>query len=93
MIAEIVYVLASPRQYNLPPADIAARLKPVLRLPGVKMPFKRTILRALELYAAHSRLDFEDALGVAHMQRLSITELVSYDRDFDGIPGVTRVEP
>ena len=50
-------------------------------------------MRALELYATHTALDFEDALTVAHMQRLKITELASYDSDFDAIPGVRRIEP
>jgi predicted nucleic acid-binding protein len=30
---------------------------------------------------------------VAHMQARGINEIVSYDRGFDGVPGVTRVEP
>jgi predicted nucleic acid-binding protein len=32
-------------------------------------------------------------LIVAHMERQSIRELVSYDRDFDQVPGVSRQEP
>jgi predicted nucleic acid-binding protein len=38
-------------------------------------------------------LDYEDALAVAHMERLKATGLYSYDADFDRVPGVTREEP
>jgi uncharacterized protein len=93
IFAEVVYVLSSRGAgYGLAPADIQARLLPVLRLRGLKLPFKRSILRALDLFARHPSLDFEDALAVAHMERLGIGELVSYDRDFDRVPGVRRQE-
>jgi predicted nucleic acid-binding protein len=46
----------------------------------------------LELYATTS-LDSEDALSVAHMRRLKLTTIVSYDEDFDRIEGVQRREP
>jgi predicted nucleic acid-binding protein len=38
-------------------------------------------------------MEFEDALMVAHMERQAISELYSYDRDFDQVPGVNRQEP
>ena len=30
---------------------------------------------------------------VAHMERDSIEELISYDTDFDRVPGIVRLEP
>lgn len=93
VISEIVYVLASRVSYNLPRVDIQARLAPVLSLSGLKLPHRGTYLRALDLYVTHSALDFEDALCVAHMERAGITEIESYDRDFDRVPGITRLEP
>ena len=92
VIAEVVYVLSSPRLYHLPPGEIRKRLTPLLTLPGLRMPKRAVVLRALELYEAH-RVDFEDALAVAHMEQMGIEEIISYDRDFDGFPQVTRVEP
>jgi len=58
-----------------------------------KLRDKRTLPRALSVYRTHSFLDFEEALAVAQMERQGITELLSYDRDFDRVPGVARVEP
>ncbi len=93
VISEVVYVLASRVSYNLPRADIRARLTVVLGLRGLKLPHRSVYLRALDLYVAYPALDFEDALCVAHMERAGITEIESYDRDFDRVPGTTRGEP
>ncbi len=92
IIAEIVYVLSSPRLYNLSRQDVRNRLTPLLTLPGLRMPKRSVTLRALELYESHN-VDFEDALAVAHMEQLGIEAIISYDRDFDRFPQVTRVEP
>lgn len=93
IVAEVVYVLSSPRWYRFTHADVSARLRPLVALRGVRLSHKRTVLRALDLYAAHTFLDFEDALSVSHMERLGITEVLSYDTDFDRISGIQRVEP
>jgi len=59
----------------------------------LRIPRKGIYLRALDLYAAHPGLDFEDALAVTHMEDAGIEELLSYDRDFDRVAGVRRSEP
>ena len=92
VIAEVVYVLSSKRTYNLPRDQIRARLYPLLTLQGLRLPQRRTVLRALDLYVAYE-IDFEDALIVAHMERGAIRDVYSYDRDFDEVPGVKRQEP
>jgi len=93
IIAEVVYVLASPRLYHLSHPEIRARLYPILTLRGLQIEHKETLLRALDLYAAHAFLDYEDALTVAHMERRNIETIVSYDTDFDRIAGISRQEP
>ena len=92
IIAEVCYVLVS-RAYNLSHEEIRERLVPIITLRGLKLAHKRTYLRALDLYAQYPRIDFEDALSVAYMEAEGITELYSYDTDFDGIEGVRRLEP
>jgi predicted nucleic acid-binding protein len=59
---------------------------------GLQLPRKRAILQALDLYAS-TALDFVDALNVAYLQDLRLTTIVSFDRDFDRIPGLQRREP
>ena len=92
VIAEVVYVLVSRNLYNQPRSNIRAFLLPIINLPSLKIPYRRALIRALDLFA-HSNLDFEDALTVAHMERMKITTVVSYDQDFDHIQGIQRREP
>jgi predicted nucleic acid-binding protein len=92
VIAEVVYVLASKQLYNLSRDEIRRLLYPLLSLPGLKLTHRKMYLRALDLYAAYP-INFEDAIVVAQMERQKITELYSYDRDFDRVAGITRVEP
>jgi predicted nucleic acid-binding protein len=92
VIAEVVHVLSSKALYALPRQDLRAKLTPLLTLNGLKLPYKRTYKRALDVYAS-SNLDFVDAYLVAEMERTNITTIVSFDRDFDSVPGITRKEP
>jgi predicted nucleic acid-binding protein len=92
VIAEVVYVLSSKQLYKLPRERIRTLLYPLLSLPGLKLSPRRLYLRALDLYATHP-IDFEDAIMVARMQRDGVEEVLSYDRDFDQVEGITRLEP
>ncbi len=93
IIGELVFVLSSPRLYDLPRDEIRYHLTAILSMRGLRVPHKRMYLRALELYATTPRLDFADALSIAHMERSKLTTILSFDTDFDGIPGITRREP
>lgn len=93
VLIEAVQVLSSRNLYNLPRQEIATHLSAVILLQGLKLPNKRMYLRALELYTSFPHLDFVDALNVAHMERAGDTAIVSFDRDFDRVPGITRREP
>ena len=64
----------------------------ILTLRGLRLENKRTVMKALDLYAS-SGIDFVDALNVAHMQRLGIDTIISFDRDFDRIPNIHRRDP
>ncbi len=93
VIAEVVYVLSSSKQiYNLAREDIRARLYALLQLPGLKLTHRKMYLRALDLYATY-RLDFEDAVTIAHMEREKIKEVYAYDRGFDRVAAIKRLEP
>ena len=94
MVTEVAYVLTSSRTpYRLSHAQVKDRLLPILSLRGVRLPHKRVCIRALDIYASAPDLDLEDALAAAHMEQQGLTEIYSYDRDFDGVEGVTRLEP
>ena len=93
IIGEVVLALSSKALYNLPRDQIRTHLSGILSLKGLHLPYRRMYLRALELYATTPRLDFADALSVAQMERQKLSTILSFDGDFDGIPGITRQEP
>lgn len=95
VIAEVVYVLSAPSGagYGLSPAEVASCLKPLLAVEGLKLARKRRYRRALDVYAAHPFLDFEDALSVAHIEDQKLDGLTSYDADLDRVSGVVRRQP
>ena len=93
VIADAVYVLSSRHLYNLPRAEVAALLVPLVSLAGFRMQHRRAVLAALRLYGAHAGLDFTDALIVALAQGGSSGEVYSYDTDYDAFPGIRRLTP
>jgi predicted nucleic acid-binding protein len=47
--------------------------------------------RAKTILMGHPTLSARDALHVAVMQQHGIDRILSYDADFDGLPGITRL--
>jgi len=93
VVAEVVFVLSSPRLYHLPRSQIQALLSPLLALRHLRVQNRRTILSALALYTRTPALNFGDCLLVAHAQRAGAREIYSFDRGFDRIAHITRLEP
>jgi len=89
-VAEIVWVLAS--FYKLSKEVIKDGLLSFIANEGIEMNDKRGLLVALTLYA-EMNVDFVDALLSVHMDRAGVPDLVSYDKDFDRLPGVRRHTP
>lgn len=91
VVAEVVYVL-SRTSYRAPRAEVEAAFGGVLANPGLRLEHKDSVLRALEHWH-ESKLDFEDCLSVQHVRRLALDGISSYDRDFDRIAEIRRLEP
>lgn len=49
------------------------------------------VLRAREIVLGHTEITARDAIHVAVMQTHGIAEIMSFDRHFDGLPGVIRL--
>ena len=77
IIGEVVFVLSSKALYNLPRDQIRVHLTALLNLRGLRLPYKRMYLRALELYALNPKLDFADALSVAQMEQRRLSTIIS----------------
>lgn len=88
----MVHVLSSKTLYNVSRAEIQDQLVTTLTLKGMRLRAKGTYIRALDIYAT-TNLDFVDALLVAQVEQTKDATLVSFDRDYNKIPSVTREEP
>ena len=47
-------------------------------------------LESIDIARAHN-IGLNDALALVYMKRLGITEIYSFDKDFDKIPGIKRI--
>jgi predicted nucleic acid-binding protein len=88
--AEIVFVLES--FYEVPRAEVARLLRSVIVADVIHTLDPGLLLRALEVYE-FDRLDFADAYLVACAETAGVSEIVSFDRAFDRVTSVVRIEP
>lgn len=91
-IADAVFVLSSPRLYNLSRTEIRDVLVSLLRYNNFKVDNKQAVTSALDLYAS-TNLDFGDCLLATLTSQTKAKEIYSYDHDFDKIKGIKRREP
>jgi predicted nucleic acid-binding protein len=89
VIFETVFTLQ--RSYQQPRDRIAEALLPLIELPGIVLPGKRHYRKVFVLYRT-TRLGFADCYHVVLMQRLGLSDILSFDTDFDRVPGITRRE-
>ncbi len=90
VIFEVVFTLE--KSYGVPRAAIRERVGDIVSFRGVSLPRKDIFRDALDLYASTS-LSFADAFNAAFARRYGVAEIYSWDRDFDRVAGLTRVEP
>ena len=90
VIFEVVFTLQ--RQYEQPKARIREAVLPLIELPGVILPGKRRFRRVFDLYV-DLNLSFADAYHAVLMQHSKLAEIVTFDRGFDRVKGIRRVEP
>ena len=90
VLADIVWILE--KFYNQSKKRIQELLIPILELHGLRYTNKKVAKDALRLYV-EKNLDWTDAFVAAQMLAQKKIEIYSYDRDFDKIEGITRLEP
>jgi predicted nucleic acid-binding protein len=90
VIFETVFTLE--RTYHQPKAKIRDAMLPLIELPGVILPGKRHFRRVFDHYVTLN-LPFADAYHAVLARRLKADGIVSYDKHFERIPGIKRVEP
>jgi predicted nucleic acid-binding protein len=89
-VAEIVWVLES--FYGHTKAKISEIMGQFLFCEGLEVEDLDLIIEALTLYQGKN-LDFADAFLAAISLRRGPQAIYSFDRDFDRVPGIKRLEP
>jgi len=74
-------------------ADAAQSARAIMRSFTLHVVEPSDMERAHDLWCEHDRLDVRDAIFAAQALNRGIDAILSPDRDFDGIPGLQRVDP
>lgn len=90
VIAELVWTLLS--YYKVPKEEVIENVSIILNSPNLNVKNQKVLMEALLLYSIKA-IDFIDAYNAASMKNDRIEGIYSYDRDFDGVEFVERVEP
>lgn len=89
-VAEAIWVLL--KVYRFPKEAVANGMRRLLNTPHLLCEDAPLILAALELFQS-TPLSFVDAYHAVVLPARGITELYSYDTDFDLVPELKRREP
>jgi predicted nucleic-acid-binding protein len=90
VIAEIVWVLEF--YYGLSKEEVKEKVEKILNTKNLFCPNRSILYESLALYLLKN-IDFIDAYNSLIMKQNSISEIYSYDLDFDRISGIRRIEP
>ena len=92
IVAETILVLTSARLYGASRETVAQSLLGLLSIHNLHMDHKDIVLAALERYAT-SRVAFVDCLCIEYALRQASGIVFTYDRGFDLVPDIHRLEP
>lgn len=88
VIFEVVYTLQ--RTYKKSKNAIKEAVLPLIDLPAIYLPGKRSYRQIFELYA-NLNISFADAYHIVFMEKKKITNVASFDRDFDKAKKVSKI--
>jgi predicted nucleic acid-binding protein len=90
VIFETIYTLQS--FYKVPRQHIKEQVLSIISLRSLHLPDKNLLHRAFDLYVTKN-ISFADAYKAAYMQSEEVSNIYTWDKDFDKIDGITRLEP
>jgi predicted nucleic acid-binding protein len=90
VIAELIWTLLS--YYKVPKAEVIEKVSVILGTENLFVPDKDVLADALVLYA-RKNIDFIDAYNAVFMKYQGLSEIYSYDEDFETIEDIERKEP
>lgn len=86
-LAEVAYILTSPRHYSVERPMVVTNIKTVLGLKGFQFAEKATLFQALDLWATNSGISFPDALAASYAQRHRY-QVATFDERLAALPEV-----
>lgn len=89
-VAEVVYVLSSFYKYSK--EQISQTVKPLIMIENLLSPAKLSWEEVFNLFVTKN-IDFIDAYNMVVMKKQGIGTAYSYDRDFDKVGLLKRIEP
>lgn len=90
MVFEAVFLLE--KSYKVPKANVREKITAVIALRGFALAEKALCLEVLDLYV-EKNISYADAYNAAWMLAHGVSEVYSWDREFDRVPDLVRIEP
>jgi len=90
VIAELIRTLNS--FYSVPKDEIIEKVTIIVNTPNLKIPDKKLISEVLVLFSQEN-IDYIDAYNAVFMKNNGCAQIFSYDKDFDRIENIERMEP
>ncbi|UCH97946.1 MAG: PIN domain-containing protein [Candidatus Aminicenantes bacterium] len=90
VIAELIWTLHS--FYNVSKEEIIEKVTIMINTPNLKILNKKLLSEALVLFSQEN-IDYIDAYNAVFMKNKGCTQIFSYDKDFDCIEDIKRMEP
>ncbi len=85
-------VFALYRTYRISKARVRDLMIPLLGMKGLHVPDRQLCVDALNLFVTRN-ISYTDAFNALYMRERGISEVYTWDRDFDRVKGIQRVEP
>lgn len=90
VIAELIWTLLS--YYKVSKTEVVEKIIAILNTPNLYIPNKDLISETFLVFERKD-VDYIDAYNAVFMRYQKVEEIYSYDRDFDVIEGIKRIEP
>ncbi|HEY4695693.1 MAG TPA: PIN domain-containing protein [Candidatus Hydromicrobium sp.] len=89
VIAEVIWVLE--KFYNWDKEEICNNIKLILRTPNIIFKERAILLEAINIYRERN-ISFIDAYDYSYMKANNVTKIYSFDKDFDKLLDIKRLE-
>ena len=89
VIAEVIWVLE--KFYNWDKEEICNNIELILKTPNIRFKERAILLEAINIYRERN-ISFIDAYDYSYMKANNVTKIYSFDKDFDKLLDIKRLE-